>query len=138
MVAERTGLDHAPDPRIDLDRRDRSGRVAAPPADRPDARRSLDAVAAVRRDAVLQRVALGAQLGTGRQLADLPDRQRPTRPFWRETQRQWPQARRPPCQGIVGPPARVKRVEGAKLFFPEEMPELIAAEARALWRASPR
>lgn len=28
----------------------------------------------------------------------------------------------------------VRRVEGAKLFFPEEMPELIAEEARALWR----
>lgn len=31
----------------------------------------------------------------------------------------------------------VRRVEGAKLFFPEEMPDLIAAEARALWRAAP-
>jgi haloalkane dehalogenase len=28
----------------------------------------------------------------------------------------------------------VRLVEGAKLFFPEEMPELIAAEARQLWR----
>jgi hypothetical protein len=27
----------------------------------------------------------------------------------------------------------VRRVEGAKLFFPEELPELIAEEARALW-----
>jgi len=27
----------------------------------------------------------------------------------------------------------VRRVEGAKLFFPEEMPELIAEEARKLW-----
>lgn len=27
----------------------------------------------------------------------------------------------------------VRRVEGAKLFFPEEQPDLIAAEARALW-----
>ena len=27
----------------------------------------------------------------------------------------------------------VRRVEGAKLFFPEEMPELIAEEARTLW-----
>jgi haloalkane dehalogenase len=30
----------------------------------------------------------------------------------------------------------VRFVEGAKLFFPEEMPELIAAEARGLWRAA--
>ena len=30
----------------------------------------------------------------------------------------------------------VRRVEGAKLFFPEEMPDLIAEEARALWRAA--
>jgi len=28
----------------------------------------------------------------------------------------------------------VRRVEGAKLFFPEEQPEVIAEEARALWR----
>jgi hypothetical protein len=27
-------------------------------------------------------------------------------------------------------------VPGAKLFFPEEMPELIAAEALALWTGS--
>jgi len=27
----------------------------------------------------------------------------------------------------------VRRVEGAKLFFPEEFPDLIAAEARRLW-----
>jgi len=32
----------------------------------------------------------------------------------------------------------VRRVEGAKLFFPEEMPEVVAEEARALWSdASP-
>jgi haloalkane dehalogenase len=30
----------------------------------------------------------------------------------------------------------VRRVEGAKLFFPEERPELIAEEARALWTAA--
>jgi haloalkane dehalogenase len=29
----------------------------------------------------------------------------------------------------------VRRVAGAKLFFPEEMPDLIAEEARALWRS---
>ena len=28
----------------------------------------------------------------------------------------------------------VRRVDGAKLFFPEELPALIADEARALWR----
>ena len=28
----------------------------------------------------------------------------------------------------------IRRVPGAKLFFPEEMPDLIAGEARALWR----
>jgi hypothetical protein len=26
-----------------------------------------------------------------------------------------------------------RRVEGAKLFFPEEMPDIIAEEARRLW-----
>jgi len=31
----------------------------------------------------------------------------------------------------------VRRVEGAKLFFPEEMPDLLAEEARALWTAAP-
>ena len=30
----------------------------------------------------------------------------------------------------------VRRVAGAKLFFPEEMPDLIAEEARALWDAT--
>jgi pimeloyl-ACP methyl ester carboxylesterase len=28
----------------------------------------------------------------------------------------------------------VRRVPGARLFFPEEYPDLIAAELRALWR----
>jgi pimeloyl-ACP methyl ester carboxylesterase len=33
------------------------------------------------------------------------------------------------------PPSRgVRRVDGAKLFFPEELPALIADEARGLWR----
>ena len=31
----------------------------------------------------------------------------------------------------------VRRVEGANLFFPEEMPDLIAEEARALWSGKP-
>jgi hypothetical protein len=30
----------------------------------------------------------------------------------------------------------VRRVEGANLFFPEEMPDLIAEEALALWDIS--
>lgn len=33
----------------------------------------------------------------------------------------------------VGRPRGLRRVEGAKLFFPEEFPDLIAQEARALW-----
>lgn len=32
----------------------------------------------------------------------------------------------------------VRRVEGAKLFFPEEMPDVIAEEAVALWRTAAR
>jgi len=32
----------------------------------------------------------------------------------------------------------IRRVEGAKLFFPEEMPDLIAEEARRLWGVSAR
>jgi haloalkane dehalogenase len=32
----------------------------------------------------------------------------------------------------------VRRVAGAKLFFPEERPELIAEEARVLWSAASR
>lgn len=31
----------------------------------------------------------------------------------------------------------VRRVEGAKLFFPEERPELIAEEAVTLWASGP-
>ena len=34
----------------------------------------------------------------------------------------------------VGHSLGVRRMEGAKLFFPEEMPELIAEEARLLWK----
>jgi len=30
----------------------------------------------------------------------------------------------------------VRRVDGAKLFFPEEFPEIIAEEARQLWGAA--
>ena len=30
----------------------------------------------------------------------------------------------------------VRRVEGAKLFFPEEFPDVIAEEARKLWRVA--
>ena len=29
----------------------------------------------------------------------------------------------------------VRRLDGAKLFWPEERPDLIAQEARALWQA---
>ncbi len=32
----------------------------------------------------------------------------------------------------------IRRVEGANLFFPEEMPELIAEEAAKLWRVDTR
>jgi pimeloyl-ACP methyl ester carboxylesterase len=39
--------------------------------------------------------------------------------------RTWPNAR------------GVRRVDGAKLFFPEEQPGLIAEEARRFWAAAP-
>lgn len=32
----------------------------------------------------------------------------------------------------------IRRVEGAKLFFPEEMPEIIAEEATKLWASTPK
>jgi hypothetical protein len=32
----------------------------------------------------------------------------------------------------------IRRVEGANLFFPEEMPDLIAKEAAKLWRVGTR
>ena len=51
--------------------------------------------------------------GTGDQLFDVK---------WAE----WLHATLPHSRGI-------RRVEGAKLFFAEEMPDLIAEEARALW-----
>ena len=35
--------------------------------------------------------------------------------------------------GVLGNSRGVRKVEGAKLFWPEEFPELIAEEARALW-----
>ena len=34
---------------------------------------------------------------------------------------------------VIGSSQDVRRVEGAKLFFPEEMPELIEKEAMELW-----
>ena len=34
---------------------------------------------------------------------------------------------------VIGTSQGVRRVEGAKLFFPEEMPELIEKEAMELW-----
>lgn len=37
---------------------------------------------------------------------------------------------------VLGNSRGVRRVEGAKLFFPEEFPDLIAEEARALWGVS--
>ena len=48
-------------------------------------------------------------------------------------------ANRVVLSGVSGSTARlpgsrgVRRVEGANLFFPEEMPDLIAEEARQLW-----
>jgi hypothetical protein len=33
-------------------------------------------------------------------------------------------------------PHGVRRIEGAKLFFPEEMPRIIVEEAMALWKMS--
>jgi haloalkane dehalogenase len=42
---------------------------------------------------------------------------------------EWLDANLPHSQGI-------RRVPGAKLFFPEEMPDLIAEEARGLWKQS--
>ena len=54
--------------------------------------------------------------GTGDQLFDVK---------WAE----WLDAALPHSRGI-------RRIAGAKLFFPEEMPDLMAKEARALWGVS--
>ena len=38
--------------------------------------------------------------------------------------------------GVLGQSRGVRRVEGARLFWPEEFPEVITEEARTLWQAS--
>jgi haloalkane dehalogenase len=38
-------------------------------------------------------------------------------------------------QQTLGNPRGIRRIPGAKLFFPEEYPELIVAELRKLWTA---
>ena len=40
------------------------------------------------------------------------------------------------CDRSFGNSRGVRRVEGAKLFFPEEFPDLIAEEAQQLWGVS--
>ena len=38
--------------------------------------------------------------------------------------------------GILGHSLGVRRLEGAKLFWPEERPDIIAAQARILWETA--
>lgn len=58
----------------------------------------------------------------------------PVRILWGTADRIFSQDSADYLDHTVGHSLGVRRVEGAKLFFPEEMPELIAEEARALWK----
>jgi haloalkane dehalogenase len=58
----------------------------------------------------------------------------PVRILWGTADRIFSQDSAGYLDRTVGHSLGVRRIEGAKLFFPEEMPELIAEEARKLWR----
>jgi pimeloyl-ACP methyl ester carboxylesterase len=57
----------------------------------------------------------------------------PTRIVWGTADRIFSQASPDYLDHTVGKSLGVRRVAGAKLFFPEEMPEVIVEEARWLW-----
>jgi haloalkane dehalogenase len=59
----------------------------------------------------------------------------PVRILWGTADRIFSQDSADYLDRTVGHSLGVRRIDGAKLFFPEEMPELIAEEARKLWGA---
>jgi len=59
----------------------------------------------------------------------------PTRIVWGTADTIFSQASPEYLDRILPCSRGVRRVPGAKLFFPEEFPDLVAEEARALWRA---
>jgi haloalkane dehalogenase len=58
----------------------------------------------------------------------------PTRIVWGTADNVFSAASPDYLDRTLGNSRGVRRVPGAKLFFPEEMPELIAEEAQVLWR----
>jgi len=58
----------------------------------------------------------------------------PTRIVWGTADNIFSQASPDYLDRTLGNSRGVRRVPGAKLFFPEEMPELIAKEAMMLWK----
>jgi hypothetical protein len=59
----------------------------------------------------------------------------PTRIVWGTADNIFSQASPDYLDRTLGNSRGVRRIPGAKLFFPEEMPELIAEEATRLWKA---
>jgi pimeloyl-ACP methyl ester carboxylesterase len=59
----------------------------------------------------------------------------PTRILWGTGDDIFSQASPDYLQQTLGNPRGIRRIPGAKLFFPEEYPELIAEELRRLWAA---
>lgn len=59
----------------------------------------------------------------------------PTRVLWGTGDTIFSQASPDYLMRVLGTPRGVRRIAGAKLFFPEEYPDVVAAEARRLWTA---
>lgn len=59
----------------------------------------------------------------------------PTRVLWGTGDTIFSQASPDYLMRVLGNPRGVRRIAGAKLFFPEEYPDVIAGEARRLWAA---
>jgi pimeloyl-ACP methyl ester carboxylesterase len=64
---------------------------------------------------------------------DLRRLQAPVRLVWGTGDPYFPVTTAEWLDRILGNSRGVRRVDGAKLYFPEEMPDIIVAEALALW-----
>jgi haloalkane dehalogenase len=68
--------------------------------------------------------------------ARLRDLRIPARLLWGDADTIFPLRDGEYLAGILAKSQGIRRVEGGKLFFPEEFPDLVAAEAKRLWRIS--
>jgi pimeloyl-ACP methyl ester carboxylesterase len=61
----------------------------------------------------------------------------PTRIVWGVDDTIFDAANADYLHGSFGNSRGVRRLSGAKLFWPEERPDIVAAQARILWQSSP-